>query len=412
MEEAARIMTVNTAGYATSEDDDIRTISPSDALSPTEGIGGCTIPSSSSFFRPRSIPRHDASDHPPRSYVGDPSVIQDDDATHDHYSKSIATSYEHRDQLSYAGAASFVYAAGSASFCDFDAASTDAAIQRGTDMAYDEVVSVMGQTVAHTIATKYTNPDDYEEHRYGETHSVPIPILPTKGTDLTDSILAGMDYDTDYRRTTSNPSVGTSMETSKVLRRRRRMMMCFILFLLALIIGAVASGLICTLGTSCTFSSLPSKSSSLDTSSSSSLEPTRAPTVMIVSAPTVQPTETPQRSPEPSVAPSMFVPPPMTRRPSEAPTRSPNEPDKPEDSPSASPVEPPIKEKPTTDAPQEPPTDRPQEPTTDRPEAPTTRRPSPAPQGPNPPEPTPAPQATVEPSVQVTMTAMPTSARL
>jgi hypothetical protein len=407
MEESPRIMLVNTNGYAASEDDDIHTISPTDVMSPTER-GGASRSSSTSFFPPRSTPRQDASDRAhPRSYV-DPSIVDEDDATHDHYTKSISSSYEHRDQLSYSGAASFVYAAGSASFCEFDAASTDAAIQRGADMAYDEVMSVMGHTVAQTIATKNTNLDEFEEHRYDEMHSMPIPILPTKGTDLTDSIIAAMDYDTDYRRTTSNPSVVKSTETSDVLLQRRRLMKCFILFLLILILGAVSSGVICTLGTSCTVSSLRSKSSSLDSSpgaSSSSLQPTRAPIVRIVEAPSVQPTAIPQRSPEPSVAPFTVVPTPATKRPSVAPTRSPTEPDNRNDSPSASPVEPPD-DPPTTNAPRDPPTDRPQPepPTTDRPEVPTTRRPSPSPEAPS-------SHDSVEPTVEQTMTSEPTSSR-
>ena len=392
-----RTIFVPTNEYPASEDDDIRTISPANTLSPTER-------GTSHFVPPHCTPQEDTVHHfrgggsghrNPSSSV-DPS--RNDAATlGEYYPKSIATSYEHRDQLSFSGYESF-YATGSASFVDFDAQSTEAAIQRGTDMAYDEVASVMGHTVANTIATKYTQ--DWDVHPYEEdpeVHSMPIPILPTKGTDLTCSVIAELDYDVDYRRTTMNPSAVKPMKPSTMQERKRRMMICFILLLFVLIFGAIASGVICTLGVSCQTSSV-SKSSSLDSSNgSSSLAPTRAP---FFEFPTLLPV------PRPSLAPSIFIPPPMTKRPSAEPTRSPIEPE----DPTAFPTEPP--QEPKTEAPQElpPPTDRPQEeppPTTDRPQEtpPATRRPSSD-------EPTPSPQTeTMEPSVVETVTMEPTSFR-
>jgi hypothetical protein len=336
------------------------------------------------------------------------------------YPMSIATSYEHRDPLSFAGAASFVHTAASPSpysvsgglsvpetlnqsydndrNYDMDVHSTEAAIQRGTYMAYDACASVMGHTIANSIATKYSGyPED----------DMDIPQLPLKATDMTDSVVAGMDYDNDYMKTNPSSQSNDDGVRSKI-NQSRMLMLCLVLFLFLSVLAAVTSGVICTVGTACK----PSATSSSIQSSSDSLSPTRAPITKLPSSELPgQPTND-QQLPIlelPSFTPTMSKPPstPPSLRPSILPIESPTQ------SPMEDTNQP-------TDSPHDVPTESPQEPT-DRPERPTTRKPSSEPSEPpdtnnrnnpeprTPPTPTPASSSlTSEPTLSDTSTSEPT----
>jgi hypothetical protein len=333
------------------------------------------------------------------------------------YPMSIATSYEHRDPLSFAGAASFVHTAASPSpysvsgglsvpetlnqsydndrNYDMDVQSTEAAMQRGTYMAYDACASVMGHTIANSIATKYSGyPED----------DMDIPQLPLKATDMTDSVVAGMDYDNDYMKTNPNSQSNDEGVRSK-MNQSRMMMLCLVLFLFLSVLAAVTSGVICTVGTACK----PSATSSSIQSNSDSLSPTRAPITKLPSSELPGQPTTDQQLPIlelPSFTPTISKPSstPPSLRPSILPIESPTQ----------SPME---DNNQPTDSPHDVPTESPQEPT-DRPERPRTRKPSSEPsESPHtnnrkprtPPTPTPASSSlTSEPTLSDTSTSEPT----
>jgi hypothetical protein len=159
-----------------------------------------------------------------------------------------------------------------------------AAMERGTNMAYDESASVIGlSTVAHTIASSsimtkennkyFFNSAFLRSQNYVEAEAIVVeedrrpeelphpPSLPYKGTDLTsDSMFLGMDYDNDYIKTkikgdsttTAYPVTKSSVEIEETIRRihRKRILCCvYILIVLILIVGI--GGIMCTFGTTC-----------------------------------------------------------------------------------------------------------------------------------------------------------------
>ena len=248
-----------------------------------------------------------------------------------------------------------------------------AAMERGTNMAYDESASVIGHSsaMAHTIASSsnmtkdqhhrylfhsaflqsHNNNDQYieanaivveEDRQHPVVDDLPHPpSLPYKGTDLTtDSMFLGMEYDNDYIQTTkmkmvdsttngtthpssTKSSLASSEETMRRIQRKR--ILCCVYMLVALILIIGVGGILCTFGTTCPgIEKLSSRSSSSSASSEDkfdgSLAPTpstalrNSPTPNLNTVPTSSPTVRPivSKTDPPTKRPiAIVVPPPM-----------------------------------------------------------------------------------------------------
>lgn len=220
------------------------------------------------------------------------------------YPVSMNSSYSHRDALSASGSygadMSFVTAQTMAS------PFPTTAVERGAHMAAldESSSSVLGHsTVAHTIASSSQNTGmTHPHHQYffhssflhirhsteanddsnvnanaiqGDHHHQPnslphSPSLPFKGTDLTsESMFLGMEYDTDYIKTTLNADSTTKSKPLARRIHRNRMVGC-VVTLVALILVVAIGGVLCTFATTCPgLEPLSSRSSSSISSSGS-----------------------------------------------------------------------------------------------------------------------------------------------
>ena len=225
----------------------------------------------------------------------------DDDTTTTtlEYPVSMNSSYSHRDALSASGS----YGADMSFVTNQTMASPlpTSAVERGAHRALDETSSVLGHsTVAHTIASSSqqthhqyffhssflqsrhsagTTADSYAAnanaiHQGEQPNIVPHSTsLPFKGTDLTsESMFLGMEYDTDYIKTTLKADSTPTKENESDWRlrvHRKRMLGC-VVTLVALILVVAIGGVLCTFATTCPgLEPLSSRSSSSSSSSSS-----------------------------------------------------------------------------------------------------------------------------------------------